>query len=137
MSSGGIIVTKNVNSVFKGYNYLVYTNKIDYSQDQLDKMKLLGLSMPTEWVTGYVKVKEDKISPELLDFYEDNIECHGGITYNGTINDEIGQWIGFDCNHACDTNNPKDVKYAEEECKIIIYQLINGSEDLKKIYRIQ
>ena len=52
---------------------------------------------------GYVSVKEDK------DYVTYDIDCHGGLTFNGELPYEYGQkekyFIGFDCGHFCDYQN--------------------------------
>ena len=66
---------------------------------------------------GYVSVNEDK------DYDEWNIDCHGGLTFNGELPYDYGHkekyFIGFDCGHYCDYQNK------EQAFK---YGLINETE---------
>lgn len=50
---------------------------------------------------GYVSVDDDD--------KEYDIECHGGLSFSGTLPYDYGQketyYIGFDCGHICDGND--------------------------------
>ena len=52
---------------------------------------------------GYVSVDDDK------EFNEYDIECHGGLSFSGTLPYDYRQketyYIGFDCGHICDGND--------------------------------
>ncbi len=96
---------------------------------------------------GYVKVDENV-------FNADEIDCHGGITYN------TNGWIGFDCAHSCDYMpsmqqfkkqnsdkifpipkefkdhaifNPvyRNMEFCVEQCKEIVEQLIKAKKNAK------
>lgn len=96
-------------------------------------------------LNGYVLLNhEDRIENSL------DIECHGGITFEGNLAEIIpvqpGNWIGFDCTHYGDMSpflNEqlaargydfavsyeevwRDQKFVEDNCKQIIDQLENG-----------
>ena len=97
-------------------------------------------------LNGYVLLNEDDHIEDILD-----IECHGGITFEGNLAEIIpvqaGNWIGFDCAH-CGDLTPfhdenlaelgfnfgslgeevwRDPDFVENQCKFIINQL----EDLE------
>ena len=52
---------------------------------------------------GYVSVDDNK------EFNEYDIECHGGLSFSGTLPYDYGQketyYIGLDCGHICDGND--------------------------------
>lgn len=110
---------------YKGYTFVVYQHQ---SSGHLN---------------GYVELKP--IDEEFLDKNQiNNLDCHGGITYQGTLDwifkTPKSTYIGFDCNHLGDKSpfidamlpdwvvNEDDVwrdeAYVEENCKSIIDQLI-------------
>ena len=75
---------------------------------------------------GYVKLKQS-----IAHSFIDDIECHGGITFN-----ENGV-IGFDCAHLMDLiplmpsefyaikrGTYRDMEYCQNECKSIVDQLV-------------
>ena len=80
---------------------------------------------PTKYYCGYVRV------PYWHPVYEKNyndieIQCHGGLTFSdhkllGTS--YLGWWIGFDCAHYDDVDNPKDMDFVRQECRNIVDQL--------------
>lgn len=97
-------------------------------------------------LNGYVELKP--IDEEFLDEAQINkLDCHGGITYQGTLDwiFEIPKstYIGFDCAH-CGDKTPfadamlseflsspldsfevwRDEAFVEENCKLLIDQLI-------------
>lgn len=96
-------------------------------------------------LNGYVLLNPEDHIEDILD-----IECHGGITFEGDLAEIIpvqpGNWIGFDCNHlgdmtpflnehfaargyefGVDYNEIwRDPDFVEENCKQIIDQLENG-----------
>lgn len=79
---------------------------------------------------GYVYLSKNSIlvnNEKMLN----NLEVHGGITYNEWYNDEE-YIIGFDCGHWCDyipstrTNNPdnyRTMEYVEKELKYLVDQI--------------
>lgn len=93
-------------------------------------------------LNGYVLLNEDDHIEDTMD-----IECHGGITFEGNLAEIIsvqaGNWIGFDCAHYGDLSPFADERLAaygfnfgissdeiwrtsefvEENCKLIINQL--------------
>ena len=76
---------------------------------------------------GYVSVpywhKAYECDYELL---EDDIECHGGLTYsshNLMGIEYLSWWIGFDCAHGDDTPEECNVQFCVKECKNIVDQL--------------
>ncbi len=106
---------------------------------------------------GYVTLNNDHTLYSKEDLLNDEIDCHGGITFNEY--DDEKHIIGFDCAHPQDVNpsmiilinkynlserlfpipeelkkysffNPtyKNVNYVLEECKSIVDQLIKMSE---------
>ena len=79
------------------------------------------LTMP--WYCGYVQIPSNHPLYEIpYPNIEDDIDCHGGLTYSGMHKD--GWWIGFDCNH-CDDNIIKNgSSYVRNELIGIVDQLI-------------
>lgn len=86
---------------------------------------LLGMGMAAQsWWCGYVVLpKGHKYHGK--DYYDIDIECHGGLTYSDEFEQEgvdfKGYAIGFDMNHAMDSGGSKTE--AIEECKRIVGQL--------------
>ncbi len=99
-------------------------------------------NMMTGGLCGYVAI------PETSKFYEqdlsDKIECHGGLTWQGSLEPELsGYYIGFDCMHFMDYSpftqmmlpielrrqievheTYRDINYVRSECRSIVDQLI-------------
>lgn len=77
---------------------------------------------------GYVLLTnaERKKYPNVYDFdkVDNEIRMHGGCTYIGDLGGLKEWFIGFDCCHLYDYKNPKTFKFAKNECKSIIDQLI-------------
>lgn len=97
-------------------------------------------------LNGYVLLNPEDIVEDIMD-----IECHGGITFEGNLAEIIpvqaGNWIGFDCAHYGDLTPLAEERLAlagfdfgissdeiwrtpdfvEENCKRIIDQLENGA----------
>lgn len=96
-------------------------------------------------LNGYVLLNPEDHIDETTD-----IECHGGITFEGDLAELVpvqpGNWIGFDCNHHGDMppflkehlaargydfkSSYEEVwrspEFVEDNCKQIIDQLENG-----------
>lgn len=68
-----------------------------------------------------------------LDVYFD---VHGSITYGSDhLLDKENSWfLGFDCNHADDYDNPKDEAYVENECESLSEQIVKY-EHLNEVER--
>lgn len=52
-----------------------------------------------------------------------NIDVHGGVTLEGTIEGVDGKWVGFDMAHLGDENIKEPVQFAEEECEKLAFQM--------------
>lgn len=89
-------------------------------------------------LNGYVKIPDD-ISDEVIE----NLDCHGGITYDKRLGYNQEHWIGFDCAQIFDFKPGvdtvadmrfkvyKDMRYVENELKKLTKQLKeikNGSK---------
>ena len=96
-------------------------------------------------LNGYVLLNPEDHIEDILD-----IDCHGGITFEGNLAEimpvQAGNWIGFDCAHYGDLTPFheerllaagfdfgvsydevwRDQKFIEDNCKQIIDQLENG-----------
>lgn len=104
----------------------------------------------TGHLKGYVELK-----PQDIEFLSDKdiqeLDCHGGITYQGNLNyifkNSNKTYIGFDCNHLGD-KAPfldlllppqfrfsdevwRDENFVEENCKLIINQIVNLRKNRK------
>lgn len=100
-------------------------------------------------------VEIDDISPELIEKIEvikavNNIEVHGGITYDGDslidlVLQEEGKWVyGFDAAHSGDATKSKyytnyvgedvfrDMRYMEHQCENLATQLKIIDNEAKK-----
>lgn len=76
---------------------------------------------------GYVGIpKENKLYKKP--YNKIDIVCHGGLTYGCTElfhqHDNDIYWIGFDCNHGFDIGIKRTLEYCEEQCMLIVEQLI-------------
>lgn len=116
----------------KDYTFIVYQH---YSSGHLN---------------GYVELK-----PQDIEFLSDkdirDLDCHGGISYQGNLNfifeNSKKSYIGFDCNH-CGDRAPfldslfpeefriesevwRDEKFVEKNCKSIINQIVNLRKNRK------
>lgn len=96
-------------------------------------------------LNGYVRI------PQGHEFYGKgydhdglmNIECHGGLTFSGDLENDGDFYIGFDTAHYQDyvpflqmnigrsttfeNKTYKDINYVRNECKSIVDQLIKGN----------
>ena len=95
-----------------------------------------------KFLCGYVNIRED-ISFDL----EDNIDVHGGITYQSLVPENSdwlpsGYWLGFDCGHFGDLcpgafevfpevlwpdfeeEEYRTMEYVENQIKRMVHQLI-------------
>jgi hypothetical protein len=76
---------------------------------------------------GYVKL--EKTSNLFGKRYDEltHLEVHGGVTYAGpnlSLGLETPSWyIGFDCAHWCDRENPKNFEYVYEGLKSLSAQI--------------
>ena len=77
---------------------------------------------PERYLCGYVKVPY--WHPMFEKHYNDiPIRCYGGLTFSDRTllgTNKHGWWIGFDCAHADDAVNPKDINFVIQECKNIV-----------------
>lgn len=106
------------------FTYCGYKCTIISIEDN-DELSLFYNIFPSKYYCGYVAV------PYWHPAYEkkyDNlhIQCHGGLTYSD--HNLLGQdypawWIGFDCAHFYDIDNPKDINFVRQECRNIVDQL--------------
>ena len=103
-------------------------------------LRLISFDNNHRWYCGYVGVKDDSILPksiqgsiDMLDDYPNSLDAkisvHGGITFDGTWNENIpiipisdipADWYtyhyyGFDCNHCDDEKIAMDFEYAKQE----------------------
>jgi len=100
---------------------------------------------------GYVYIPEDHPLYEKIKMDDNEIECHGGITYTSEFG-EIGK-IGFDCAHCYDlipyrsdyvnsllsmfekyrlpTITYKNIDYVMDECCSIVDQLKEKQNDIR------
>jgi hypothetical protein len=74
---------------------------------------------------GYVSVPKDHPlnSVNYWDI-DNNFYCHGGLTFSSDKDTQERNypikgglhWLGFDCGHAGDLEEPKSYEYVEKEC---------------------
>lgn len=89
-------------------------------------------------LNGYVKIQDD-----IPDKAIENLDCHGGITYDKRLGYNQEHWIGFDCAQIFDFKPGvdtladmrvkvyKDMRYVKKELKRLTKQLKeikNGSK---------
>lgn len=74
------------------------------------------------YYAGYVEV------PKGVKPNENDIEVHGGVTYNGPLIDREGIWIGFDIGHYGDEIN-QDESYAREQCEKLAEQIVSQNHE--------
>lgn len=104
---------------------------------------MINFTVEKDWVTasglravvvndthrcGYVAVP--KGHPAFKKDYGDlQIDAPGGLTYARGTNENYPVaatevwWLGFDCAHWDDMQNPKSLQYCENECEAIAKQL--------------
>lgn len=115
--------------LYKGYNYkILYNGYEDLYNFKSDQLK-------NEWYCGYVcienylNIKELKFKYfKYLKYFENNIDCHGGITFFDVLDDNK-LYIGFDCNHFGDSIQKCNIEYCKKQCQYIIDQLIEMIKD--------
>lgn len=89
---------------------------------QLCKWKIpkeLKITSLHDHYTGYVQLAD--VSKEVDN---DKINVHGGVTFNGDLEGETGQWVGFDMAHYGDENIKEPLEYAIKECEELAKQLV-------------
>lgn len=106
-------------NIAKEFNYKGYAceiKKIDYTNENIEGLFKSNedISMRKWWYCGYVVVPKSKL--ELKDDI-DNI-MHGGITYEENYKDS--KILGFDCNHAFDTDEENTIEFVENNLKEVI-----------------
>lgn len=113
-----------------------------YSKDYSKHKFVVYQHQTSGHLNGYVLLNPEDTIEDMMD-----IECHGGITFEGNLAEIIpvqaGNWIGFDCAHYGDMTPFADERLAslgfdfgvsydkiwrtpdfvEENCKLIINQL--------------
>jgi len=60
------------------------------------------------------------------------IPVHGGITYGSKGNDNDLWWLGFDCAHAEDRDDPKDESYVREQVEVLARALHHADQILSE-----
>lgn len=69
--------------------------------------------------TGYVQ----KSAGDKKKYYDNNdIVVHGGVTFEGKLEGEDGEWVGFDMAHFGD-GDKQDVGIVTEECETLAMQM--------------
>lgn len=110
---------------------------------------LYGLSyqdpMPNvtkEWLDNFNMGKRGLITILTLAMKEDDavplevyFDVHGSLTYSedSLLHKKKSWFLGFDCGHAQDDDDPKDEKYVEEECESLSRQIIEYEQTFHKI----
>lgn len=88
---------------------------------------ILRMAAPLNHLCGYVQVDRDLYAEQ--DCLDIDINCHGGITFNGTHEELPCHWIGFDCAHGSDwtdihpTGHQWTIEEVMEECESIAKQV--------------
>lgn len=136
-------VTKMYDGKYKGYRIIITRHRIEIPMPYDDG---------SEWLCGYVQLKDKDYYAAYLNEAEMNLYVFGGVTYVQDKGDypvmpEMigGLWVGFDTNH---WNAPKfTVEMAKGECMSMINQirkknseknnmevdLSNGSQELSAL----
>jgi hypothetical protein len=83
-----------------------------------DEVKALVPSL-TDHYTGYVQKRSD----DTKVYYDSEVDVHGGVTFEDTLEDASGVWAGFDMAHLGDENISEPLKYAERECENLAKQM--------------
>lgn len=122
--------------------YIANLNEFDKMHpDGIVKFQYRGYSclivrQPMGYLCGYVRIPNNHplYLKSLWEYtLDEQIECHGGITYTGGMKEiDSGWWIGFDCAHFGDfvPADPvdfgiwRDEMYVTEELHSIVDQLI-------------
>lgn len=121
-------------NVVKEFNYKGYAcdiKKIDYTDENIEGLfsSKEDYSMRKWWYCGYVFLPNFKV--ELKD--DINNIMHGGITYEYEY--EGTTVLGFDCNHATDTDEHNTIEFVENNLKAVIdfieKEQENGKSDVK------
>lgn len=91
------------------------------------------------WYCGYVVLpKEHPFHGMDYELLAPFIKVHGGLTFSGTLYGIDGYLVGFDCNHAGDNPYLQDEEYTLKECRDLVDQLIELTEEKEeKTYRYE
>lgn len=81
---------------------------------------------------GYVQVLS-KAPEEPLNL---NLDCHGGLTFEGESEGQDGYWIGFDCGHCVDLmpwvhRTYKSIDFVQRNIEGLVDQLLLQNIDMK------
>lgn len=71
----------------------------------------------TSWLCGYIRLPKGHPWYKVTSTMDERFvraHVHGGVTYK-----DAEGWVGFDCNHYCDQNNPKDELYVRAEVEVL------------------
>ena len=72
---------------------------------------------------GYVQIPANsKLSDDSYNEHCD-IEVHGGLTFDGDLDDDNNHWFGFDCAHLGDNIEDQDLDYMIKQCESLAKQL--------------
>lgn len=85
-----------------------------------DRVKVYAPSIH-DFCTGYVMAPEGYTPNQLA---EENLDVHGGVTFNGKFDGEDGYWIGFDQSHYGDENISDQDGNARSECEKLAAQIV-------------
>lgn len=96
-----------------------------------DFSKIKGVTSADDYWAGYVNVPQNNLLFESSSDLEvsNKIFVHGGVTHAGSISEEEGYWIGFDCAHSGDNLQKCNKQYVTGECETLAEQIIENQLD--------
>lgn len=78
---------------------------------------------PHPWRCGYVEVPKEYRLNSCTEDYPSEYDCHGGVTFFDKFDNDDTKWIGFDCNHGFDWDNPKSLEFVVYDCESLAGQV--------------
>lgn len=85
--------------------------------------------IPNTWYCGYVVIPANDKFYNASEDLIDTLDVHGGITFDGVLNDFTEYMIGFDCHHMGDDPEVQDADYALSECKRLVDQIKRSNRE--------
>lgn len=85
--------------------------------------------IPNTWYCGYVVIPANDKFYNASEDLIDTLDVHGGITFDGVLNDFTEYMIGFDCHHMGDDPEVQDADYALSECKRLVDQIKKSNRE--------
>lgn len=94
--------------------------------NQREVLVALGIRNLHDHYTGYV----EKSKGDVTKYYDNgDIRVHGGVTFEGPLEEAGETWVGFDLAHMGDEHIPSPLRYATDQCESLAAQVRNRNKN--------